>query len=205
MPTNYEEKSYWHSRFASETSFEWLLPSSEFVATIRHYLDSLDPSTAHILHLGSGTSDLQNHLRRRGFHNVSNVDYEPLAAERGRHIEKEAFGDVAMRYAVADATQLRDADLGLGHPGDGLFDLVIDKSTADAISCGGQESLLRMAHQVRSRLADDAVWISLSFSASRFDDDELPFKVETIAKISVPKAQPTEPDVYNWCYLLRPI
>lgn len=205
MPADFEKQSYWRDRFASETSFEWLLTSSEFVSIIEPYLQHLDSSSAHILNLGSGTSDLQNHLRRRGFHNVSNLDYEPLAAERGRQLEEKAFGNVVMHYATADATQLGYTDSRIGHRGDGKFDLVIDKSTVDAVSCGGQTALLRMAQGVRKRLADDAVWISLSYSASRFDDDQLPFDIETIAKVPTPKLQPTDPDVYHWCYLLRPI
>lgn len=205
MPADFEKQSYWRDRFASETSFEWLLASSEFVSIIEPYLQQLDSSSAHILNLGSGTSDLQNHLRSRGFHNVSNLDYEPLAAERGRQLEKKAFGDVVMHYATADVTQLGHTGSHLGHRGDGKFDLVIDKSTVDAVSCGGQIAFLRMAQGVRNCLADNAVWISLSYSASRFDDDQLPFDMETIAKVPTPKLRPTDPDVYHWCYLLRPI
>ncbi|OAQ62221.1 hyoothetical protein [Pochonia chlamydosporia 170] len=205
MPADFEKQSYWHSRFASETSFEWLLSSSDFVSLIEPYLKHLDPSSAHILNLGSGTSDLHNHLRSRGFHHVSNLDYEPLAVVRGKHLEEKAFGDIVMHYTLADATQLNHAGPEIGHRGDGKFDLVIDKSTVDAISCGGQDAFLRMAHGVRNRLADDAVWISLSLSASRFDDTQLPFNVETVAKIPTSKIKPTDPDVHHWCYLLRPI
>jgi SAM-dependent methyltransferase len=207
MPADFEKQSYWHDRFASEKSFEWLLASSEFIGIIEPYLTSLGSSTSssHILNIGSGTSDLQNHLRGRGFHNVCNIDYEPLAAERGRQLEEKAFGNAVMRYVVADATQLGYESSKLGNRGYGKFDLVIDKSTADAISCGGQTALLRMAQGVRNVLADDAVWISLSFSASRFDDPRLPFHVETITKIPTSKISPTDPDIYHWCYLLRPI
>lgn len=205
MPADFEKQSYWHDRFASETSFEWLISSSEFVSIIEPFLEALDPSSAHILNLGSGTSDLQNHLRSRGFHRVCNLDYEPLAVERGRQLEEKAFGDVVTQYTVADATQLAHAGPEIGRRADGKFDLVIDKSTVDAVSCGGQAALLRMAQGVRSRLADDALWISLSFSASRFANHQLPFHVETIAKIPAPKIKTTDPDIYHWCYLLRPI
>ncbi|KND91493.1 Endothelin-converting enzyme 2 [Tolypocladium ophioglossoides CBS 100239] len=206
MPVAYDKQSYWHERFAAETEFEWLLPSRDFVAILQPHLERLDPSSARILNLGSGTSDLQNHLRRQGFLDVTNHDYEPLAAERGRRLEARAFGDVKMRYVVADVTQLSHSGGGSlrGARDDGKFDLIVDKSTVDAVSCGGEAPFLRMARGVRDRLADGAVWISLSYSSQRFDVYGLPFDVEVIAKVSTPKLRATDPDVYHWCYLMRP-
>ena len=204
MPVDFEKQSYWRDRFASEETFEWLVSSEDFISILQPYLDKLDSSSARILNLGSGNSELQNHFRRQGFLNVTNLDYEPLAAERGRRVEARAFGDVKMRYAVADATQLPTvgSDLGGGHRGQ--FDLIVDKSTVDAVSCAGEDAILRMANGVRSRLARDAVWISLSYSASRFNAEKLPFDVETVAKIPTPKLGASGPDVYHWCYLMRP-
>ncbi|GKU02810.1 methyltransferase 13 [Fusarium langsethiae] len=195
MAADFEKQSYWHERFASEKAFEWLLPSAEFTSLIEPALDRLDPDTARILHIGFGTSDLQNHFRARGFRHVLNVDYEPLAIDRGRDLEKKAFGDVQMHYHVQDATQLDLSE---------KFDLVVDKSTVDAISCGGVTALRRMIDGVRNCLADGGVWVSLSFSAYRFNLDDLPFDVEVLAKILTPKLLPNDPDIYHWCYLLRP-
>ena len=201
MAADFEKQSYWHQRFESETSFEWLLTSEKFMAVIQPYITHLDASSP-VLQLGSGTSDLQNHFRSRGLVDVINIDYEPLAADRGRDLERRAFGDVRMRYAVADATQLpqrmddRDAT--------SRFDLVVDKSTCDAVACGGDEPLRRMAHGVRRCLADGGVWIALSFSPDRFTIPDVPFDVETIAKVPTPKIKETDPDIYYWVYRLRP-
>ncbi|TDZ13429.1 Methyltransferase-like protein 13 [Colletotrichum spinosum] len=194
MPVDFDKQSYWGERFASETSFEWLTESATFMSIVDPYLAPLGDS-APILHLGFGTSDLQNHFRQRGFDNITNVDFEPLAIDRGKLLEKKVFGDVRMRYLVVDVTQLQ-----LPHK----YDLVVDKSTVDAVSCGGADRLLSMAEGVRRHLADDGVWISLSYSCCRFDVEELPFEVETIARIPTPKAKPHDPDVYHWCYLMRP-
>ncbi|KKP01230.1 hypothetical protein THAR02_06668 [Trichoderma harzianum] len=191
MPTDFDKQTYWHHRFANETSFEWLLSSADFISILKPLLVNLEPSSARILHLGSGTSDLHNHFRQLGFLDVTNVDYEPLAVERGRQLEQQAFGDVKMNNE--QETHNNDK-----------FDLVVDKSTADAISCGGDEQVRRMAHCVRECLADDAVWVSMSYSASRFDIGEIPFDVEVLAKIPTPKNAVTDPDIFHWCYLLRP-
>ncbi|KAL7902612.1 S-adenosyl-L-methionine-dependent methyltransferase [Trichoderma sp. SZMC 28014] len=195
MPVDFDKQAYWHDRFSTETSFEWLISSADFISIIQPILTNLEPSSARILHIGSGTSDLQNHFRHLGFLDVTNVDYEPLAAERGRELEKQAFGDVKMKYAVADATQLQ---LSTDN-----FDLVVDKSTVDAISCGGDDQVRRMASCVGEHLAPGAVWISMSYSAYRFDIEELPFNVEVLAKVPTPKIKATDPDIYHWCYLLR--
>lgn len=201
MPVDFDKQAYWHDRFSSETSFERLLDSAEFVSIIKPILTNLEPSSARILHIGSGTSDLQNYFRHLGFLDVTNIDYEPLAAERGRELEKQAFGDVQMKYAVADATQLHLSTDG----GDECkFDLVVDKSTVDAISCGGGDQVRRMASCVREHLVPSAVWISMSYSAYRFDIEGLPFDVEVLAKVPTPKIKATDPDIFHWCYVLRP-
>ncbi|POS72904.1 hypothetical protein DHEL01_v208712 [Diaporthe helianthi] len=224
MPADFDKQDYWHTRFTNETRFEWLATSDEFMRILEadtdfcklrqrnhHSASSFPPPPPpRILHIGFGTSDLQNHLRAAGFEHVLNVDYEPLAVERGRSHEQERFGDVRMGYAVADATRL---DVDLGRPGQTAtgevetqppkFDLVIDKSTVDAVSCGGDEAVLRMCRAVRKCLAPSGFWISLSYSGSRFDIEGLPFRCEVIARIPTMKLRETDPDVYHHCYKLK--
>ncbi len=210
---DFEEQSYWHERFGSETDFEWLLSSSDFLSLIDPLLANLDRSSS-ILHIGSGTSDLHTHLRRRGFLNVTNVDYEPLATLRGRELEQRAFGDVRLRYAVADATQLPKDLMAAVSSDDGPdsekgvsrydFRLVLDKSTCDAIACGGDDALRKMCDSVYQCLRPDGVWIALSFSADRFQLSNLPFDVEVLSKVKTPKSRETDPDIFNWCYCLLP-
>lgn len=210
MPKDFDKQEYWHARFTTETKFEWLATSEEFMGILEADADfsqRLSPSSSRILHVGFGTSDLQNHLRAAGFSNVLNVDYEPLAVERGKQIEEGRFRDVRMEYAVADATRL-DADLGLADGPAGeesrKFDFVVDKSTVDAVSCGGEEALLSMCRAVRRCLAPGGFWISLSYSRWRFDVDGLPFRYEEIARIPTRKIRETDPDIYHHCYKLTP-
>lgn len=213
MPSDYDKQEYWHDRFSSETEFEWLAPSATLMDVMEPHLARL-PETARILHLGSGTSDLQNHLRRRGFLDVTNVDYEPLTIEHGRRLEARAFdGDVRTRYLVADVTcpdlaarLLRGGggDDGGGSAASRPFDLVVDKSTADAVSCGGDEALLAMLAGVRACMADSGRWISLSYSATRYRRDGLPFHVEVMHRLPTPKLKESDPVIFHWVYLLSP-
>ncbi|KAI5917466.1 hypothetical protein F4810DRAFT_696217 [Camillea tinctor] len=216
---DFDQQSYWRERFTSEMGFEWLVPSPTFMSLIEPLLlssssssssSSSPPQSKKILQLGSGTSDLQNCLRARGYSDVTNVDYEPLALERGRAIEQREFGDVRTRYVLADARHLvRDLRRRMGEDeggpqGEPLFDVVVDKSTADAVACGGAEAVLAMAAGVWGCLAGGGCWVSLSYSASRFNVPGLPFDVEVLGKIPTPKRTDNDPEVYHWCYLLRP-
>lgn len=194
MPADFEKQSYWHQRFATETSFEWLVPSAAFMEILAPHLDPLSRSVR-ILHLGSGTSDLHNHLRQKGFHDVTNIDFEPLAIERGQQLEREVFGDVRTNYIVADA---RDLSLGEKHR------IALDKGTADAIACGGSDAVVSMGHSIRRCLEDDGFWVSLSYSPARFEELQSLFEVQVISRIPTPKARPTDPDIFHYCYLLRP-
>ncbi|KAK3693302.1 S-adenosyl-L-methionine-dependent methyltransferase [Podospora appendiculata] len=194
MAVDFDKQSYWHKRFSTEASFEWLVPSAEFMPLLDPYLAQL-PSSAPILHLGIGTSDLHTHIRKRGFENLTNIDYEPLAIDRGCQLEQDAFGNVRMKYLVADATQL---DLGSTK-----YDLVVDKGTADAIACGGDEAVAAMTRGVAECLAEGGVWVSLSYSAWRYEIPGLPFDVDVASRIPLPKARETDPDLYHYCYLLR--
>lgn len=193
MPPAFDKREYWEQRFSSETSFEWLMTSESFVTVLEPYLANLAPDTP-ILHLGFGTSDLQVHLRKRGFTSITNIDFEPLAVERGQDLERAAFGNVQMTYLVADCTQLHL---------DRRYDLILDKSTVDAVACGVDAAFPAMMDSVARHLTEDGIWISISYSAYRYDSPSLPLAVEVIAQIPVKKQKPTDPDVFTYCYLLR--
>ena len=202
MASDFENPMYWRKRFQSETAFEWLTPSSTFIDLLAPYLDRLDPQASEILHLGSGTSDLHNHLRRSGFLNVTNIDYEPLALERGQQLERKAFGDVKTRYRVADVTKLEPP--ANSEP---KCRLVVDKSTADAVSCGGDEAVAAMAERIHGCLdKKSGVWISMSYSDSRFDVGRVRelFHVGVVSTVPIPKRLESDPDIAHWCYELSP-
>lgn len=194
MPPDFESKEYWHDRFLHETSFEWLIQSRQFISILEPFLARL-PSDAKILHLGCGTSDLHNFLRQRGFTSVINLDYEPLAIERSRQKERDLFGDVRMSYVVADATEL--------DPNEMRSALVIDKGTADAIACSGDEAVISLVKAVQNCLKEDGMWISLSYSSLRYDLEQIPLGVEVISKVLTPKRKETDPDIFYYCYLLQ--
>lgn len=156
-----------------------------------------------VLHIGSGTSDLSFALRRGRDRTVdrenesgtldldiTNVDYSQAAVEWGMDRERALFGDVCMRWETLDlldgaAAWWRRGEEGQGQEeGLGMFDVVLDKSTADAMACGepvkvsssgpdADEAEVHPVEVLALNLARVVVpgglWISLSYSAWRFD------------------------------------
>jgi len=189
---NFDKQEYWHARFESESEFEWLVSPATLLAVLEPYLP--DDKAAPILHLGFGTSGLQNELRARGFENVVNVDYEPRAVQRGRAREEERFGDVRMEYVVADVTDFRT---------ERRFTLVVDKGTVDAVACGGEEALVKMGCCVEQCLGKGGVWISVSYSERRFEVHTLPLECKVVRRFPTRKLKAMDPDIHYFCYALQ--
>lgn len=191
--TDFHDVDYWTKRFESERKFEWLINSAQFMSVLLPFCNA----KLKILNLGSGTSDLQIHLRAKGLL-VTNIDFSETAIRCGREAELAAFGDCCMEHKVADVTCLPMFD----H----LFDLVVDKSTADAVACAGDDALLRMAHSVRGIMSNRATWISCSYSETRYQGiGTIPFHVELLQRFPRPKSTVHEPTLYIWVYKLTPL
>ncbi|KAF8602884.1 hypothetical protein BDV93DRAFT_523733 [Ceratobasidium sp. AG-I] len=206
VPTDYSSQSYWTSRFAQESTFEWLSSSSTLLPRISSALDDIQPSK--IIHIGCGNSELSLDVRqllqdRRESTDtgpeVTNIDYAPPALERMKAAEMTRFGDTKMRWEAVDlldwsATsqsilKTSDESLSLNTKDDNTEPvitptrlLILDKSTADAISCGpdihtpllgGEASLVHpteaLALHLGALAAEGSVWLALSYSSTRFD------------------------------------
>lgn len=190
--TDFDTVEYWSRRFIKEKSFEWLITSEQFIARIVPFLET----GRTVLNLGSGSSDLHVHLRKLGAI-VTNVDFAEAAVQHGTVLEEKEFGNVETTFLVADATDLPAFPQ--------KFDLVVDKSTADAISCG--DGLLNLINSVHASMKSDAVWICCSYSSSRFTEaltTSTLFDITVLDKLPQPKSSPHSPDVWTWIYLLRP-
>lgn len=195
--SEYHSLEYWNARFQGESSFDWLISSKAFMDLILPFCDQASEKECRVLQLGFGTSHLHVHLRRAGLL-VTNVDFEPSAIIHGKAAEVESFGDVLMQYMVADATALP--------PLDRTFDLVVDKSTVDAISCAGDDALISTLRSVRAVLATTGVWLCCSYSAQRFSNlQQSYFAISTLHSIAQQKSNPHDPDIFTWIYMLRPI
>ncbi|KAI0756856.1 hypothetical protein C8Q80DRAFT_1130856 [Daedaleopsis nitida] len=163
MPPNYDLQTYWQTRFGREEHFEWLGDGSDTILPhIGTYL--LDPRTSarvspsqppRLLHIGAGTSSLSKQIGQL-YQEVYGADVdksaivhtdfaENLVARMQQSGQKAHMGgsggDGGMRWICVDILNWADLKTALDVDGDECaYDLVVDKSTSDAIACGGDIS-----------------------------------------------------------------
>jgi hypothetical protein len=190
---SFSDVEYWDQRFHDNTnSFDWLLPESCFDEQILSFQERYDASRPlQVLHIGSGTSMLSFHLPKiltPG--SVShNVDFSREGVEWGKNMETkiDAKGQPRAKLEWHQASLLSLSSL-LSCSQPRSINLVVDKSTSDAIACGPdvQLSLPYFAKDTEVRLPTNvhplhilaldlavvavpgARWLSLSYSKERF-------------------------------------
>jgi ubiquinone/menaquinone biosynthesis C-methylase UbiE len=97
------------------------------------------------LDLGCGYSDVCGVLKQQGLGSVCGVDILPAPI---RYLSEKYGGEEpGMRFMVGDVT-----DLSPEFPCDGEFDLVVDKTTMDALLCDCNEQAAAMMICEASRL-----------------------------------------------------
>lgn len=177
--SDFSSAEYWASRFTTETSFEWLLPSSPIIAfIIENFQPDLESRKAiKCLHIGCGTSDLgkelEDALKEKLRSMVSNVEVDVQVIDSdyvAESIQPSANPSLEPRQILPlDGLNLSDLMHKSPEPG---WDLIIDKSTADAISCGplidSIEPLQILLHNLAQVTKKGTRWISISYSATRF-------------------------------------
>lgn len=138
-------KDYWDNRYKKEEgkNFDWLGDYEKFREFIESATASLDggPRSAKVLDLGCGNAKLAEEMYDDGFENITALDISEVAIEsmRQRNVEERPNID----WVVGDAFDLQLEDES--------FDLVIDKSTTDAVSCDADhihENMTRMYGEV---------------------------------------------------------
>lgn len=85
------------------------------------------------------------------------------------------------------------------------WDLYVDKSTADAISCGPDEAFEALCENLAACGKPTSMWISISYSSTRFDEVQ-GWKVEKKIPLRTTGGQigsVWEPEVVAvWAYIL---
>ncbi|KAJ4987963.1 hypothetical protein SVAN01_06538 [Stagonosporopsis vannaccii] len=194
-------QDYWNQRFTTSTSpFDWLSAPEALDPLVTEALSALDKDEPQILHVGCGSSLLSQHLKThvKSPKQVHNVDYSSVVidAEQKRELEVEGGNEGACgRW---DAVDLLDHASLVKTCGHGIYSVIVDKSTSDAISCA-DDVVCRLPYAVNlnRRIASDgqvdieskempvyplqlmavhlalvakpgAKWISLSYTSDRY-------------------------------------
>lgn len=138
--SDFSSPEYWSNRFMNEKSFEWLANSPALGPIILELIKDLiqtRDAPLNILHFGCGTSslgpDLVRLLREQEISaRVVDADYvaEFIPPNPRISADNKRNGVPLINLDVLDSDQLAAT------VPDGGWDLLLDKSTADAISCG---------------------------------------------------------------------
>lgn len=160
MP-DFASQEHWDFRFEKDPKpFDWLVPAKVLHDVAGEVIEKTEIREPRILHIGSGTSEshvLRKLVAKPG--HVLNVDYSDAAVQAGSKREQEILAGEhitsllapgkhdsvqdtelppSMRWSCKDLLSLHDGLSMLHNQQDEgkLFDLVLDKSTSDSISCG---------------------------------------------------------------------
>ena len=119
--------------------------------------------SSRILNLGCGNSEFCERMYDDGFHNLLNIDIcdnvIKFMIERNHHREKMLCTNFLFIFKV-DVMDVRDLQYDDEH-----FDVIIDKSTMDALLCGDQSFLnvAIMTKEVQRVLKTGGVYIVISY------------------------------------------
>jgi len=183
MSIDYSSQSYWESRLAKErdSGYEWLVSTSAILPIVSTH-GITDKDCTRILHFGCGSSFLGRELQRAFGSKVAVTDADYAAA--GLQLQD---GDACTTNHREREVPLLDLDvLSLAHltasSPTGGWDLLIDKSTADAISCGPplpspsapslgikREPIEVLCENLAQVTRPYGRWVSISYSSERFD------------------------------------
>ncbi|KAE8312123.1 hypothetical protein BDV41DRAFT_307981 [Aspergillus transmontanensis] len=202
---DYDDPIFWDTKFATGQDVgEWLNPGENLIQAVLSDLDNrsfVQERSPRVLHLGPGISKLGTKLREAFVHRgwkgsgIVNVDFSSEAVRLGQEIESKQDPSHAMHWLRADLRSWNDmSSLALLAP----FDIIIDKSTSDAIATSpstrlsptsisqdtcpvvrdvtntqGETTLspveLLALHLV-PLTSEGTIWFSLSYSTMRFDN-----------------------------------
>lgn len=182
MPIDYSSQSYWETRLAKErdAGYEWLVPTSAILPVIfTHGIN--DNSYTRILHFGCGSSFLGRDLQRAFGSKVAVTDADYAATGLQPESSAAVLAAKDREVCLLQLDVLSLPQLVASSPAEG-WDLLVDKSTADAISCGppcrpSEASLSGIEQEAIELLCENLAqvtrtagrWVSISYSSERFD------------------------------------
>ncbi|KAJ5762588.1 uncharacterized protein N7511_005970 [Penicillium nucicola] len=204
---DYDDPDFWDTRFATNSDVgEWLNSGEALLDAVLSDLKSRSLAqieaarTPHVLHLGPGVSKLGNKLRDQFIerqwqsNGIVNADFSTEAVRRGQEMESKRGPAHAMPWLRVDLRSWSDVStLSEFAP----FDVILDKSTSDALATSEDHQLSRqndfltscpavqkillknptitlrpvelLALQLIPLTQKGSTWIALSYSTMRFD------------------------------------
>ncbi|CAK41668.1 hypothetical protein CBS115989_5662 [Aspergillus niger] len=199
---DYDDPTFWDTKFATGRDVgEWLNSGEMLIDAVVSHLESRSATNPRVLHLGPGISKLGIKLcdefmkRNWAGNGIVNVDFSAEAVRLGQETESNRDPSHAMGWVQANLRSWADVSrLASFSP----FDVVLDKSTSDAIatstpvtfpSPADASSTCPMVQEIVDKhgaielspvellalhlaplVQKGALWVTLSYSTMRFDN-----------------------------------
>ena len=170
MPNNYGDKDYWDQRYKEKSEvFEWLESWGEIKDVVENHCIGglITPdmsedqkrqvrSKIKVLNVGCGNAVLPEDMYDDGYRLVYNMDFSDSCIKQMS--ERNIVKRPEMIWETMDA---RD----LAYP-DGMFDLVIDKGTVDAMMCSdfAEINVAVTLKECQRVLKDGGIYLVVSYS-----------------------------------------
>lgn len=151
-----------------------------------------------ILNIGCGNGRIQDELYEDGYHHITNNDISPVVISQMNEVKVEREYE-GMCFEVMDATCMKYEDE--------TFDLVLDKSTLDALLCSETPFVqaAQMLGEVERVLKTGGVYLMISYSEPKYRLNHLQREhVNFRIKIEVLKRWSEEGyEVVHYAYICR--
>ena len=152
MP-NYGDPNYWINRYEEQkgTTFDWL----EDYDTIKPIIQELGiKKDGKVLNIGCGNSEFSEKMWEEGYINNYNIDICQNVIDFMKERNKNKKGLI---FEVMDVKEMKYEDE--------TFDLIIDKSTIDALLCGDHSfmNVATMTKEVSRVLKTGGIYFVISY------------------------------------------
>ena len=194
MP-NYGDKNYWEERYdeQSGTTFDWL----EDYESIKPILENLGIKKEYrILNVGCGNSEFSEKMYDEGYKHNYNIDICKNVID---FMSKRNEGKKGLHFDVMDVCDMAYKDE--------TFDLIIDKSTIDALLCGDHSYMIvaKMLKEISRVLKTGGYYIIISYGQPEnrmihLERDHLAFDIQIY---TIKRQEEDEQEKIHYVYICK--
>ena len=194
MP-NYGDKSYWIERYDEQngTTFDWL----EDYESVKPILKNLEISKeCRILNVGCGNSEFSEKMYDEGFTHNYNIDICKNVIDFMRERNKDKKG---LHFDVMDVCEMAYKDE--------TFDLIVDKSTIDALLCGDHSFSIvaKMLKEISRVLKTGGYYLIISYGQPEnrmihLERDHLAFDIQIY---TIKRQEEGEQEKVHYVYICK--
>ena len=194
MP-NYGDKKYWVERYDEQngTTFDWL----EDYESIKPILENLKiKKESRILNVGCGNSEFSEKMYDEGYNHNYNIDICQNVIDFMKSRNKDKKG---LHFDVMDVCDMTYKDE--------TFDLIIDKSTIDALLCGDHSFMIvaKMLKEISRVLKTGGYYVIISYGKPEsrmihLERDHLAFETQIY---TIKRQEEDEQEKIHYVYICK--